>query len=72
MSLDFSNVPRLTREQAAIIVAYTGICCGLPGDLQAIAEYLLARPVWTHELPLLRGVIKEKARELFLSICNDE
>ena len=33
--------PRLTREQAAIIGAYTGICCGPFSDIHALAEALL-------------------------------
>jgi hypothetical protein len=36
--LDFSNVPRLTREQAAILTVYTGKACGPAED----ARYLWA------------------------------
>lgn len=62
---------KLTKEQAAIISAYTGIkCC----DFSAVHEYIekiLGRPVWTHELAnkALWEKIKEASKQDFLAIC---
>ena len=40
---------RLTKEQAAIIGLYTGICCGPFSDIQELDEKLAGRPIFTHE-----------------------
>lgn len=44
------TVPKLTKEQAAIVGVYTGVSCGPFSDIHELAEKLLGRPVWTHEL----------------------
>ena len=44
------TVPKLTREQAAIIGVFTGISCGPFSDVHKKAEELLGRPVLTHEM----------------------
>lgn len=61
---------KLTKRQAAIIGAYTGILAGPFSDLHEYIE-ILSRPVWTHELGSEDVVaeIKEKAKEDFLDIC---
>jgi len=63
----------LTREDAAIIGAYTGICCGPFSDMHKFIEEILDRPVWTHELayPDIWEKIKEKAEPYFMEICPD-
>ncbi len=68
-----SNVPRLTKEQAAIIGAYTGISCGPFGDIHEYVEKKLGRPVWTHELaqPEMWERIKEASLPDLLAICHD-
>lgn len=68
------NVPKLTREQAAIIGAYTGIACGPFSDLHQLVEILLGRSVWTHELgsPELWVKIKEEVKPMFLDILHGE
>ena len=43
-------VDRLTKEQAAIIGAYTGFLCGEFEDIHAKIEEVMGRSVWTHEL----------------------
>jgi hypothetical protein len=43
-----SDVPKLTKEQAAIICAYTGIVCGDIADVRRYAERVLGRPMYTH------------------------
>ena len=40
---------QLTKEQAAIIGAYTGIALGPFSDIHEYAERILGRPIWTHE-----------------------
>jgi len=40
----------LTKEQAAWIGAYTGICFGNFSDVHQKVEEVLGRPVFTHEL----------------------
>lgn len=62
---------RLTREQAAIIGAFTGICCGPFGDIQDYAERKLGRPIWTHEFASkdVAAELKAAAKDDFISIC---
>lgn len=40
---------RLTKEQAAIIGAYTGITVGPFSHIHEYAEKVLSRPIFTHE-----------------------
>lgn len=67
-------VPRLTKEQAAIVGAFTGICCGPFGDVHELVEKKLGRPVWTHEFADkgLWAEIKEAMRDDFTAICHAE
>jgi hypothetical protein len=62
---------RLTKEQAAVIGAYTGIACGPFSDIQEYVEKLLERPVFTHEFASkeLSNEIKRKSKPDFLSLC---
>lgn len=64
---------RLTKEQAAIIGAYTGVTCGPFSDIHEYAERVLGRPVFTHEFA---GSVNEEltlaAREDFLALCYKE
>ena len=62
---------RMTRRQAAIMSAFTGILCGPFEDMHGLAEELLGRPVWTHEFASkeLAEQLKDKARPLFEEIC---
>jgi hypothetical protein len=65
------KIQKLTKEQAVIISAYTGIlCCEFP-DLHEYIERKLNRPVWTHELANEKVMfeLKEKSRADFLAIC---
>lgn len=64
---------RLTKRQAAIVGAYTGIVCGSFSDLHEFIEEIMERPVWTHELGSkeVMEVIKEKAKPYFMEVCND-
>jgi hypothetical protein len=63
---------RLTKEQAAIIGAFTGITAGPFSDIQEYAEKLLGHPVWTHEFASkeFSDKLKELAKPDFLDICH--
>lgn len=69
-----TSPPRLTKEQAAIIGAYTGILSGPFSEMQEYIERLLGRPVWTHEMGTreLADKIRESATNDFLNICRNE
>jgi len=60
----------MTRREAAIIGAYTGIVVGTFDDIHRYVEESLGRPVWTHEFAneSLQQEIKEKSKSDFLSI----
>ena len=65
---------RLSRDQAAIIGAYTGISCGPFSDVHEYAEKVLNHPVFTHEFANkeLWKELREKCKQDFLSICAKE
>lgn len=64
---------RLTKEQAAVLGAYTGIACGPFADIQEYAERVLDQPIWTHQFANRELVekLKEKAKPDFLSLCHE-
>lgn len=63
---------RLTKEQAAIIGAYTGILVGNFGDMHEYIEKIAGRPVYTHEMgnTLFMAEIKEKIKPDLMKIVN--
>ncbi|MDX0897475.1 hypothetical protein CN090_04490 [Sinorhizobium meliloti] len=65
---------RLTKEQAAIIGAFTGITASNFSVIHEYAERKLGRSIWTHEFASekLSEELKEAARADFLSIIYDE
>lgn len=67
-------VPRLTKEQAAIIGAFTGISCGPFADVHELAEKKLRRPIWTHQFANseLWAELKLAVRPDFLALCYEE
>ena len=70
---DWMMAQRLTKEQAAIIGAYTGILCGPFGDIHGYAEKVLGRPIWTHEFSdeKIMAALRLAAKSDFLAICYD-
>jgi hypothetical protein len=62
---------QLSKEQSAVISAYTGYLCGNFGDMQEYVTKIMGRPVWTHEFadPVFAQKIRELAKEDFLSLC---
>lgn len=61
---------RLTKEQGAVISAFTGIMACSFSDMHEYIERIMERPVFTHELASkeLTAEIKEKARADFLAL----
>ena len=60
----------MTKKEAAIVSAYTGI---LIGDFESLHEYvedILGRPVWTHEMASDKTAneIKKKSKPDFMKI----
>lgn len=59
-----NQVPKLTKNQAAIIGLYTGFTCGPFSDLHEKAEAALGHAIWTHEfaskelMAELKGLVK--------------
>lgn len=58
----------MTKREAAIISAYTGVVIGDWTDIHSYINEIMCCPIYTHELPALADKIKEKAREDFMKI----
>ncbi len=67
-------VERLSKEQAAIIGAYTGVISGPFADIQEYAEKKLGRPLWTHQFGNEETAkeLEKASEEDFMSICYEE
>ena len=67
-------IPRLTKEQAAILGAFTGITFGPFSGIHEYAEKKLGRPIFTHEFARedLMAELKLAAYEDFLSVCVEQ
>lgn len=65
---------RLSRRDAAIIGAFTGVVMGPFEDIQFYADSIMGRPTWTHEFGSKNfwEELKEKARDDFLRLCADK
>lgn len=62
---------KLTKEQAAIVGAYTGFLCGSFSDMHEYIEKIMGRPIFTHEMgsEKIADEIREKSKQDFLAIC---
>jgi len=60
----------MTKNEAAIVAAYTGKFLGVFSDLHEYIESILNRPVFTHELANKEVIkeIKEKSKNDFINI----
>jgi len=60
----------MTKREAAIVMAYTGICIGKFDEFHGYVEEILERPVFTHELASRDFMleIREKSKQDFKSI----
>ena len=66
----------MTKQECAIVMAYTGKCMLAGDDLGIYYKYiaeLLCGPVYTHELADIEVVeeIKEKAKPDFIKLCRE-
>lgn len=64
----------MTKEECAIIMAYTGICMLTGEDFSIFHKYvenIMGRPIWTHEMGIgsIADEIKEKSKNDFLKLC---
>lgn len=61
---------RLTKEQAAVLSAHTGVLCGKFADLHEYVEQILERPVMTHEMgsQAVADKIREASRSDFMQL----
>lgn len=65
----------MTKQEAAIIMAYTGKTMLTGDDFSIFHKYIenkLKRPVWTHELgfDVVFEQIKEASKEDFINLCK--
>lgn len=60
----------MTKKEAAIVSAYTGILIGEFSDLHEYIEKILGRPIFSHQLANneIYAEIKEKSRNDFINI----
>lgn len=63
---------KLTKEQAVVISAYTGVLCCNFTDLHEYIEKVMGRPVFTHELgdELFWDDLRDKTKKDFLSMIE--
>ena len=63
----------MTKKEAAIISAYTGILLGEFSDMHEYIEQILGRPVFTHQLANedINNEIKNKSRDDFMSLSKE-
>ena len=60
----------MTKSEAAIVSAYTGILIGSFSDMHEYVEKIMRRPVMTHEMgnKIIADEIKEKSKADFIGI----
>jgi len=60
----------MTKREAAIVSAYTGILLGEFSTMHEYVEEVMGRPVYTHEMGLktIAKEVKEKAKNDFISM----
>ena len=60
----------MTKNEAAIITAYTGVLIGSFSDAHEYIEKVMNRPVWTHEMANedFMNKLREASKADFLSI----
>lgn len=67
-------LPKLTKEQAAVIGAFTGFAIGPFSDVHEYAERVLGRPIFTHEFAdlTIANKLREAAKSDFVSMAYEE
>lgn len=66
----------MTKQECAIIMAYTGTCMLTGDEFSIFHEYiekLMNRPIWTHELAYkeIWEEIKKKSEDDFMNLCKE-
>lgn len=64
----------MTKDECAIVSAYTGISMLQGADLGYLYRYLskfIGCPAFTHELPAIAERYKEEIKEDFLALCRN-
>lgn len=61
---------KLSKDQAVVISAYTGIACCKFSDIREYVERIMGRPVFTHEFAFMAEKIKEAARDDFMDLIG--
>ena len=64
----------MTKQECAIVTAYTDISMLRGDDLKYLYKYLsgfLGRPVYTHEIPAVCMQFRDRIREDFIALCRD-
>lgn len=62
----------MTKQECAIVMAYTGVCMLKGDDLQVFYDYvaeIMGRPLYTHEIGEQADTIKEAAKDDFMKLC---
>lgn len=69
-----TDVPKLTRDQAAIVGAYTGFLIGPFSDMHGYAERVLGRPIFTHQFAdaELMEALKNAAMDDFVALAPEQ
>jgi hypothetical protein len=64
----------MTKQEAAIVSAYTGILIGEFDDMHEYIEKIMERPIFTHELgsPKIWIEVKQKSKQDFINIKMKE
>lgn len=64
----------MTKREAAIVAAYTGILIGDFDEMHKYIEQIMDRPVWTHEMgsQTFSEAIKERSRADFIGIIVED
>lgn len=60
----------MTKNEAAIVSAYTGYLIGKFSDMHEYIEKIMERPIWTHEMAdkTIAEEIREKSKKDFISM----
>lgn len=65
----------MTDREKAIVMAHTGICMLQGKKFKIFHQYveeLLGEPIWTHELAHRMDEIRERSREDFIKLCEED
>lgn len=63
----------MTKQECAIVMAYTGVCMLEGDDFDIFHEYvekLMGRPLQTYEIVKRIDEIKKKAKPNFIALCE--